>query len=197
VPPPLLTAVHRNVEARREFRAMHTKLSDTMPTWRIVDAAPPDALLADYKEAGAAFGISWQVLAAINLVETGMGRIRGTSSAGAQGPMQFMPATWASFGAGGDINNAHDAIMAAARYLAHNNAATDIVGALWNYNHSYHYVRGVLAYASNMQEDPQAFLGYYHWAVIYLTAWGDIWLQPGYEMLAKMPVADFLATHPQ
>ena len=70
---------------------MHTKLSSTLPAWRIVRPAPADELLDAYRDAEAEFGIPWRYLAAINLVETGLGRIRGTSIAGAQGPMQFMP----------------------------------------------------------------------------------------------------------
>ena len=85
-------------------------------------------LLDAYRAAEAEFGIPWKYLAAINLVETGIGRIRGTSIAGAQGPMQFMPATWEAYGGGGDINDTHDAIRGAARYLAANNGANDIAG---------------------------------------------------------------------
>ena len=64
----------------------------------------------------------WTYLAAIHLVETRMGRIRGASTAGARGPMQFLPSTWALYGAGGDINDPRDAILAAARLLRHHGA---------------------------------------------------------------------------
>lgn len=196
VPPELHAAVTRNAFARREFRAMHTTLTDAIPAWRIVLPAPADELLAHYREAEAMFGIPWQVLAAVNLVETGMGRIRGTSVSGAQGPMQFMPRTWDAFGEG-DINDPRDAILAAGRYLAHNHGATNIAGALWNYNHSDHYVQGVIAYADVMREDERAFLGYYHWGVFYLSTLGDIWLPQGFEAMEKVPAADYLAAHPQ
>ncbi len=196
VPPALHPSVQRNAFARREFRAMHTTLTDAIPAWRIVDPAPAEELLAHYQEAEAMFGIPWQVLAAVNLVETGVGRIRGTSVSGAQGPMQFMPRTWDAFGEG-DINDPRDAILAAGRYLAHNHGATDIAGALWNYNHSDHYVQGVIAYADVMREDPRAFLGYYHWGVFYLSTLGDVWLPQGFEAMEKVPVADYLAAHPQ
>ena len=56
--------------------------------------------------------------------------------------MQFLPATWAAYGGGGDINDTHDAIFGAARYLAANGGATDIAHALYRYNHSDHYVPG-------------------------------------------------------
>ena len=119
---------------------MHTKLSSTLPAWRIVRPDPADELLDAYRDAEAEFGIPWRYLAAINLVETGIGRIRGTSIAGAQGPMQFLPATWEAYGGGGDINDTHDAIRGAARYLAANNGANDIANALYRYNHSNRYV---------------------------------------------------------
>ena len=143
--------------------------------------------------------MGWEYLAAINLIETGMGRIRGTSVAGAQGPMQFMPATWAAYGAGGDINSTRDAIMAAGRYLAANGFANPggIDGALFAYNRHPAYVRGVSAVAKVMELDPQTFYGYYHWQVYYLTTVGDVLLPVGYESTAQIPVADYLARHPQ
>jgi hypothetical protein len=196
-PPNLHATVGNNVAARREFRDMHSKLSDTLPAWRIVEPLPAEQLLAYYREAQEAFGVPWEILAAVNLVETGMGRIRGTSVAGAQGPMQFMPATWAAFGAGGDINDTHDAIMGAARYLAHNGGGSgNIDGALWNYNHSYRYVRGVKHYAAVMQEDPQAYHVFHAWQVVYLSTAGDIWLPEGFEQTDRVPVTDYLALNP-
>ena len=85
---------------------MHTKLSDTLPAWRIVEPLPADELVTIYRGGrGAPSTSRGRILAAINLVETGTGRIRGTSTAGAQGPMQFLPSTWAAYGAGGDIND--------------------------------------------------------------------------------------------
>lgn len=193
LPDELRRAAELNAAARREFRAMHPKLPTTMPAWQIVRPAPVDELLAAYRDAEAEFGVPWQFLAAINLVETGMGRIRGTSTAGAQGPMQFMPATWAAYGAGGDINDTHDAIMGAARYLAANSGATDIDHALYRYNHSDHYVRGVHLYADLMAEHPRALLGYYLWGIWYVTELGDVYLPVGYAEPAPVPVADYLA----
>ena len=58
-----------------------------------------------------------QVLAAVNLVETNFNRNRAVSTAGAQGPMQFLPSTWRAYGMGGDIRDPHDAILGAANYL--------------------------------------------------------------------------------
>jgi hypothetical protein len=191
LPEELWATVTRHAAARREFRGMHTRLSDTLPAWRIVEPEPADELLAVYQEAGAAFDVSWPYLAAINLVETATGRIRGTSTAGAQGPMQFLPATWAAYGDGGDINDTRDAIFGAARYLAANNGATDIDNALFRYNHSERYVRGVKLYADLIAEHPRAYLGVYHWGVWYLTTQGDVFLPVGYEETEPIPVSAF------
>ena len=180
VPPELHPAVTRHASARREFSAMHRKLSTTLPSWRIVPPAPPDELQAEYQAAAAEFGLPWHYLAAINLVETATGRIRGTSTAGAQGPMQFLPATWAAYGGGGNINDVHDAIFGAARYLAANGGATDMHNALWHYNHSDHYVLGVMLYADLLAEHPLAWRAFYHWGVWYRMAAGDTYLPVGY-----------------
>jgi membrane-bound lytic murein transglycosylase B len=188
LPADLRPAVQRHAAARRELRAMHTKLSSTLPAWRIVPPEPAEELLAHYRAAEAEFGIPWTYLAAIHLVETAAGRIRGTSVAGAQGPMQFLPATWDAYGAGGDINDTGDAIMGAARYLAASNGSTDIAGALYAYNHSDRYVRGVSLYAELIAEHPRAFLGFYYWGVWYLTDQGDVYLPVGYEETAPVPV---------
>jgi hypothetical protein len=188
IPPELHAAVTRHAAARRQFRAMHRSLSTTLPGWTIVPPAPVEELQAYYVEAGAAFGVPWQYLAAINLVETGMGRIRGTSSAGAQGPMQFMPRTWEAFGGGGDINSVRDSIFAAARYLAHNGGGANISNALWNYNHSDHYVLGVMLYADIITEHPNTLRALHLWGVWYLTAAGDKYLNVGYSQPAPVPV---------
>jgi len=193
LPEDLRRVAELNAAARREFRAMHKVLPTNVPAWHIVPPAPADQLMAFYQEAEAAFGIPWRYLAAINLVETATGRIRGTSVAGAQGPMQFMPATWAAYGGGGDINDHRDAIMGAARYLAANNGAVDIAHALYRYNHSDRYVLGVRIYADLIAEHPRAFLAYYHWGVWYTTAQGDVYLPVGYQEMAPVPVGDYLA----
>jgi murein DD-endopeptidase MepM/ murein hydrolase activator NlpD len=110
-------------------------------------------LLALWQQAGAAYGIQWQVLAAINKVESNFGRNMGPSSAGAIGWMQFMPSTWERWGvdANGDGVadpwNAQDAITAAARYLAASGGQTDIAGAVFSYNHAQWYVDEVMQLA--------------------------------------------------
>jgi membrane-bound lytic murein transglycosylase B len=99
-------------------------------------------------------GLSWTVLAAIGQVETGHGRNTNTSSAGAQGPMQFMPATFAAYGVDGnndgvtDIFNPADAIYSAAHYLCANGAGRgNLSGAIFRYNHAGWYVQLVLTLA--------------------------------------------------
>jgi hypothetical protein len=191
--------VRDNVAARREFRSMHYTLSDTLPAWRIVEPEPAEDLRRFYRDAEAAYGVDWEYLAAINLVETAMGRIRGTSVAGAQGPMQFIPTTWARWGRG-DVNDPADAIMAAARYLASNGFARGprgVANALYEYNNHPAYVRGVTAYAKVMERRPRAYLAYHQWDVYYLTTEGDVVLPVGYERNRPVPVRRYLAAHPQ
>jgi len=147
--------------------AAHGGASTEPPDWRIVAPPPPTELLAEYRAAEAATGVPWQYLAAIHFVETRMGRIQGNSIAGAQGPMQFIPSTWEIYGEGGDINNTHDAILAAARLLRTNGAPSDMASALYSYNPSNRYVRAVSVYAEQIMADERAYLGYYHWQVYF------------------------------
>jgi membrane-bound lytic murein transglycosylase B len=190
--------VRDNLASRREFRDMHRVLVDTLPAWRIVEPAPAADLLRFYRDGQRRSGVPWEYLAAINLVETGMGRIRGTSVAGAQGPMQFIPSTWARWGRG-DVDDPHDAILAAARYLAHHGGdrPARIGSALFAYNRDVRYVRGVTRLARVMQRHPRAYLGYYHWDVYYLTTRGDVRLPVGYAETRPVPVARWLRAHPQ
>jgi len=102
-------------------------------------------------------GLSWKVLAAIGQVESGHGRNLGPSSAGALGPMQFMPRTWAYYGVDGDgdgkadIMSPYDAVPAASLYLCANGAGRggqSLYRAIWRYNHADWYVKKVLALAA-------------------------------------------------
>jgi cell wall-associated NlpC family hydrolase len=112
------------------------------------------ALRPIWQAAGNAYGIPWEVLGAINKVETNFGQNLGPSSAGAVGWMQFMPSTWARWGvdANGDgvadPDNPTDAIFSAARYLAGCGGQFDIARAVYCYNHATWYVNEVLGLAS-------------------------------------------------
>jgi murein DD-endopeptidase MepM/ murein hydrolase activator NlpD len=103
-----------------------------------------------WQAAGAAYGIPWQVLAAINKIESNFGQNMGPSSAGAIGWMQFMPSTWLRWGTDADGNGladpwtAADAIYSAARYLAAAGGQTDIHRGVFAYNHAEWYVQEVL-----------------------------------------------------
>jgi membrane-bound lytic murein transglycosylase B len=182
LPHRLRRVVQANVVAGRELRKLNGP-AGRLPRWRIVAPAPAAHLLAAYRAAEAKLAVPWEYLAAIHLVETRLGRIRGTSSAGAQGPMQFLPSTWTRYGRGGDIHATGDAILAAARLLRANGAPADMAAALYAYNPSRRYVRAVSAYASQLRANPRAFLGYYHWQVFY----GDTLLPEGYPTQPPTP----------
>jgi len=197
IPPQLLGAYDLNVDARRQLNAMAPPPPDTLPAWRIVPPAPAEELLGYYREADAATGVAWNYLAAINLIETRLGSIAGVSTAGAQGPMQFLPSTFAQYGQGGDVNSPRDAIMAAGRFLAASGFANNRDRAVYVYNHANEYVRAVSDYAAVIGGDPAAFAGYYRWDVYYYTSAGEVLLPIGYAETSRIPVAGYLATHPQ
>ena len=114
-----------------------------------------EELLSLWHRAGDTYGVPWQVLAAINKIESDFGRNMGPSSAGALGWMQFMPDTWLRWGmdANGDGLadpwNPDDAVFAAARYLAAAGAHDDISRAVFAYNHAQWYVDEVLGLAAD------------------------------------------------
>ena len=175
VPSDIRPVVEANIRATTELArqtaadvaAYGGRPSTELPDWRIVTPPPPAELLAEYRSGEAVTGVPWQYLAAIHFVETRMGRIRGNSVAGAQGPMQFIPTTWDIYGEGGDINNTHDAIHAAARMLRANGAPSNMASALYSYNQSNRYVRAITIYAEQIAADERAYLGYYHWQVYF------------------------------
>ncbi|MFN2581359.1 MAG: transglycosylase SLT domain-containing protein [Candidatus Dormibacteria bacterium] len=160
---------------------MLNKPVDTLPHWRVDEPLAATQLLSYYRLAQQTYGVPWQYLAAINLVETNMGRIHGLSSAGAQGPMQFLPATWSEYGEGGDIDNPADAIPAAARYLKAHGAPGDMQRAVYAYNPTDLYVRAVTAYATQMQQSVNAFYGYDAWPVYVSTTKGYALLPVGFS----------------
>jgi soluble lytic murein transglycosylase-like protein len=121
----------------------------------------PLFLLPIYQAASVQYGIPWQILAAINEIETNYGTDLSVSTAGAVGWMQFMPATWIQYGVDAldagyaDPYNPVDAIFAAARYLRAAGAATDLHGAILAYNHSEEYVKSVLLRAKLISSYPK------------------------------------------
>lgn len=185
--PPTAWVVRTNLEAAGKAAHTVTNLKSTVPEWTIAEPPPVDTLLGTYHEAGEKHGVPWEVLAAIHLVETRMGRLQGTSWAGAQGPMQFMPKTWAAYGSG-DVNDPRDAIFGAANYLSKMGAAKDLDKAIWHYNHSDAYVRSIRAYASVLERDPLAYRGYWAWQVYYRTTKGVVHLPEGYAQSAPVDV---------
>jgi hypothetical protein len=196
MPSSLSEVYARNVDARRQLAAMaHTR--DTLPAWRIEPPAPAGDLLGYYHDAEAATGVGWNYLAAINLIETRLGSINGVSTAGAEGPMQFLPATFAAYGDGGDIYSPRDSIMAAGRFLAANGFAADRDRAVFAYNHAAQYVRAVDDYAALIAADPAVFGTYYRWEVYCYTTAGDVLLPIGFAADAPIPVDTYVASHPQ
>jgi hypothetical protein len=171
LPKRLRLEAHRNIKAGRDLYRLTQPIKGKV---RMKTSKPkgPTRLLGYYDEAERRFDVPWTILASINLIESKMGRLNGPSSAGALGPMQFMPATWDAYGRGSPFNT-HNAIMAAARYLAANGAPQRMRNALWNYNHSDLYVNAVLAYHRHMKTYPKSYYGYYFWQVFVRTAGGD------------------------
>ncbi len=125
----------------------------------------PLFLLPIYQAAGIQYGVRWEVLAAINEIETDYGRNLNVSSAGALGWMQFMPSTWKAYGVDAnddgqkDPFNPVDAIFAAARYLDASGAETDIREAIFAYNHADWYVDSVLMRARMIAGVPEDVVG--------------------------------------
>ncbi|MCW3034061.1 MAG: hypothetical protein QOK19_1058 [Solirubrobacteraceae bacterium] len=121
----------------------------------------PLFLLPIYKAAAVQYGVPWQILAAINEIETNYGADQSVSSAGAVGWMQFMPETWMQYGVDAlnagyaDPYNPVDAVFAAARYLRAAGAATDLRRAILAYNHSEEYVDSVMLRAKLIATYPK------------------------------------------
>ncbi len=125
----------------------------------------PPFLLPIYQAAGVEYGIRWEVLAAINEIETDYGRNLSVSTAGAVGWMQFMPGTWETYGVDAnndgrkDPYNPVDAIFAAARYLKAAGGDTNLQTAIFAYNHAQWYVDDVLARAGKLAALPSDVVG--------------------------------------
>jgi len=170
LPAPYARRVRSEVLARRALG----RLSQPRPrsAFRTGPAEPPARLRGYYAEAQRRFHIAWQVLAAVNYVESAFDKLRNSSSAGAQGPMQFLPSTWRAYGLGGDVHDPHDAILGAANYLHANGAPGSYRRALYRYNPSSSYVDAVLRYMRWIRADPRAFLVLYSRQVFVRTPRG-------------------------
>ena len=120
-----------------------------------VETRTYDQLFTLWQRNGTLYGVPWQVLAAINKIESNFGTNMGPSSAGAIGWMQFMPSTWERWGVDADGDgianpwSPDDAIAAAARYLAASGGGSDISRAVFSYNHAQWYVDEVLQLAQS------------------------------------------------
>jgi membrane-bound lytic murein transglycosylase B len=152
-----------DIDARRDLNRLSAPTPPQVGGVSVGSALHAGTILAFYREAQRRFGIRWELLAAINFVESDFGRARTTAKADAQGPMQFEPATWRRYGMGGDVYSEHDAVLAAANLLAANGGRTDERAALMHYNLSPLYWDAVLHLAHRMATVPAAFREYYAW----------------------------------
>ncbi len=136
-----------------------------VPNFIIRKFRVPPFLLPIYQAAGIEYGVRWEILAAINEIETDYGRNLNVSSAGALGWMQFMPPTWQAYGTDAnkdgrkDPYNPVDAIFAAARYLKAAGYETDVRRAIFAYNHADWYVDSVLLRARLIAGVPADLIG--------------------------------------
>jgi membrane-bound lytic murein transglycosylase B len=165
--------------AKRELASIHSVVVQR-PAIRIGRAEPADDLREHYRRAWRRFRVAWRVLAAVNFVESRFGRLRNESVSGARGPMQFMPATWAAYGLGGNVRDPRDAILGAANYLHANGAPGDYPRALYRYNPSPAYVSAVQRYAAMIERDERAFYALYARPVV---------LKTGHSRKATAPAA--------
>ena len=136
-----------------------------VPNFVIQKFRVPIFLLPIYQAAGIQYGIRWEILAAINEIETDYGRNLNVSSAGAVGWMQFLPSTWKIWGVDAnkdgrkDPFNPVDAIFAAARYLKAAGGDKDIQKAIFAYNHASWYVDSVMLRARIIAGVPADLVG--------------------------------------
>jgi membrane-bound lytic murein transglycosylase B len=154
MPPQLVAA---QAEAAAVQLASSAASAQALAFYRI-----PLFLLPIYQAAAVQYGVPWQILAAINEIETDYGSDQSVSTAGAVGWMQFEPSTWTGYGVDAvnagyaDPYNPVDAIFAAARYLRAAGAATDLRGAILAYNHSNEYAESVLLRAKLISTYPKS-----------------------------------------
>jgi membrane-bound lytic murein transglycosylase B len=152
-----------DIDARRDLNQLSAQSPPQVGGVSVGPARHASTLLSFYREAQRRFGIRWELLAAINFVESDFGRARTTAKADAQGPMQFEPATWREYGMDGDVYNERDAILAAANLLAANGGRRNERAALEHYNLSPLYRDAALHLAHRIATVPTAFREYYAW----------------------------------
>ena len=169
LPARLARDVTDDVLARRDLTSL--KPSHPGPPIRLGPALAAARLQQYYLEGQRRSGIAWQVLAAVNYVESDFGRLREASASGALGPMQFLPSTWAVYGRG-DVRDPHAAILAAARYLRAAGGVHDERGALYHYNPSRRYVDAIERYAGRIRRSERAVLVFYARRIVVRTATG-------------------------
>ena len=154
-----------HVLARRELGRITSVRRGPPPKIRVGRPQPADVLRRHYRAARRRFKVGLPLLAAVNYVESAFGRLRNRSVSGAQGPMQFIPATWRAYGLGGNIRDPRDAILGAANYLHASGAPRRERVALFHYNPSKDYVSAVARYARRIRADPRAYYELYAWQV--------------------------------
>lgn len=153
--------------AGRVVNLVSVVTTNQLPVTTTVTSGTPTTYLALYQDSAAEYcpGLSWTVLAAIGQIESDHGANDGPSSAGALGPMQFLPSTWAIWGTDGfgqtgppNIMNPLDAVPSAARLLCADGAASggaSLAAAIYDYNHANWYVNEVLDLASEYAQEYQ------------------------------------------
>ena len=179
--PALFRATLRRLPARvagdvSDDVTAHRELATLTPprpvsAFRVGRAAPAATLRRFYRDAERRTGVAWQMLAAVNYVESDFGRVRNKSVSGAQGPMQFIPSTWRAYGRG-DVHDPHAAILGAARFLRAAGAPGEVRGALYRYNPSRAYVDAILRFAARIRRDRRAYLVSYARELIVRTPSG-------------------------
>ena len=201
VDPMARPAVERIVRARQFLQQRSASrppqpLPDELPAWTIVEPEPVDTLLDHYAEADDLTGIPWYWLAAIHLQETRMGRIQGVSTAGALGPMQFLPTTW-TVCCTGDPTVTRDAIIGAATYLMQSGGPADMAAAVYQYNPNDGYVAVITAYAESFRDDPELYPGHHAFQVFFGSSAGTVRLPIGYTETMPIDAAAYLTSNPQ
>jgi TPR repeat protein len=171
LPQRLRNDVGDDVAALRDLNALAPAKGTKTPKTLLGPALPLAKLRQFYREGQRRSGIPWQYLAAINYLETHFGRLRQPSWVGAQGPMQFMPSTWAEYGRG-DVHDPHAAILAAARYLRAAGGPRDMRGAVWHYNPSTRYVDAVGRYVARIRRRPLGLASVYARRLLHRTPSG-------------------------